>query len=386
MRVLFTCVPGHGHLNPMVPLARELESRGCTVTFATGAELVPRVGSLGFAGVAAGPTLTEMQTAALSDPDVRHALEAQPWVVAAAIFGGRARSVVQDLEGEGLMPDLVIHDAMDLAGPLIAARRGVPWVTHGLGPRWPLLVEEALPRFVDPAWEDYGLSPVARGGLGHHAYIEICPSTVRSDNVPVSGRVIECRPMALEEPEVDVGGFADPDRPNLYCTLGTFSNTNTGVFRTLIDAIATLDANALLTTGWGLDHEELGALPSNLIVQAYVPQAQALRAAELAVCHGGSGSMLAALSAGLPVVALPQGADQFVNAPWWSRSGAVTVMQPAEVDAVSLASCITSALGDPSMRLAAESVAQEISRLPAVSEVADLVLDLAAGGEPAERD
>jgi UDP:flavonoid glycosyltransferase YjiC (YdhE family) len=371
VQILFTCVPGHGHLNPMVPLARELVERGCDVVFATGSELVPRVEALGFRGVATGPTLTDMQTNALSDPHVRGALETEPWIVAAAIFGGRAQSVVADLDGSGLAPDLVIHDAMDMAGPIIAARRDIPWVTHGLGPRWPSLVEEAMPSFVDPVWRAHGLEPVARGGLGHHAYVEICPRTVRSDNTPVDGGVIECRPIALEEPEMDVSAFRESDRPSLYCTLGTFSNTNVGVFRTLIDALGSLDVQALLTTGWGLHHGELGPLPGNVVVEKYVPQAQVLRHIDLVVCHGGSGTMLASLSAGIPVVSLPQGADQFINAPWWLRSGAVEVMQPTDVDAASLAARISTSLENPALRLAAESAADEISNMPSPSELAD---------------
>lgn len=377
MQVLFTCVPGHGHLNPMVPLARELVARGCDVQFATGSELVPRVEFLGFHGIAAGPTLTEMQGNALADPVVRGALEAEPWVVAAAIFGGRARSVVEDLDGTGISPDLVVHDAMDTAGPIIAARCGVPWVTHGLGPRWPSLVEEAIPAFVDPVWRDHGLEPVARGGLGHHAYVEICPRAVRSDGSPTEDRVIESRPLTLDEPEVDLATFARSGRPNVYCTLGTFSNTDVGVFRTVIDALESLDVQALLTTGWGLHLDDLGSLPANVVVEEYVPQAQVLRWADLVVCHGGSGTMLASLAAGVPVVSLPQGADQFINAPWWLRSGAVAVMQPPDVDSTSLASCMSSTLEDSTMRSAADEIAQEISSMPSPPEVADRILDLA---------
>lgn len=144
------CVSGHGHLNPMVPLAHQLETKGCDVRFVTGGELASRVEALGFRCYPAGPTLADMQSNALADPGVRALLDTEPWVAAAAIFGGRARPVVEDLGEVDLSPDLVIHDAMELAGPFIAARSGVPWVTHGLGPRWPALVEEAIPSFVDP--------------------------------------------------------------------------------------------------------------------------------------------------------------------------------------------------------------------------------------------
>lgn len=300
MQVLFTCVPGHGHLNPMVPLARELVSRGCDVRFATGDELAARVEALGFRCHAAGPTLAAMQSNAIADPRVRAALDAEPWVAAAAIFGGRVGAVAEGLDDADLSPDLVVHDAMELAGPFIAARYGVPWVTHGLGPRWPSLVEDAIP-----------------------------------------------------------------------------SNTNAEVFRTLIEAVGSLDLDVLITTGWGVGRDELGPVPANVLVEEYVPQGQVLDQVSLVVCHGGSGTMLASLGAGLPVVALPQGADQFVNAPCWLRSGAVAVLQPSGLDVASIASTVASTLHSAEMRAAAELASQAMAAMPPPSESADAVLALA---------
>lgn len=377
MQVLFSCVPGHGHLNPMVPLAHELETKGCDVCFVTGGELASRVEALGFRCHPAGPTLAAMQSNALADPGVRAVLDTEPWVAAAAIFGGRVQPVVEDLDGIGLSPDLVIHDAMELAGPFIAARSGVPWVTHGIGPRWPVLVEEAIPSFVDPFWRDNGFEPVPLGGLGHHAYVEICPPAVRSDNGRADNRVIECRSVPLEEPATPLATPADGARPYVYCTLGTFSNSNAAVFRMLLEAVGSLDVDVLLTTGWGIGLQDLGAVPANVVVEEYVPQAQVLDRASLVVCHGGSGTMLAALGAGLPIVALPQGADQFVNAPWWERSGAVTVLQPPDLHAALIGSSISFALDSSAMRAAAEVIARDIAAMPSPSESADKLLELA---------
>lgn len=67
-----------------------------------------------------------MQSNALADPSVRALLDTELWVAAAAVFGGRAQPVGEDLDGVDLSPDLVIHDAMELAGPFIAARSGFP--------------------------------------------------------------------------------------------------------------------------------------------------------------------------------------------------------------------------------------------------------------------
>jgi len=49
-------------------------------------------------------------------------------------------------------------------------------------------------------------------------------------------------------------------------------------------------------------------------VEAWVPQADALAAATVVVCHGGSGTTFGTLAAGLPLVIVPMFADQPANA------------------------------------------------------------------------
>ena len=55
MRILFTSIPGSGHFNPMIPLARAMVSRGQEVTFATSPAWTPKVEAAGFSKSRAGP-------------------------------------------------------------------------------------------------------------------------------------------------------------------------------------------------------------------------------------------------------------------------------------------------------------------------------------------
>ena len=367
MNVIFTAVPGHGHINPMVPLARALAARGHRVTFVTGAEMQERVVQLGFACVAAGPTLEQMQATALADPGVRSFLATEPWKVAAAIFATRGRGVLADLDGVDLAPDVVVHDAYELAGPVLAARAGVAWVTHGLGPRWPSFLEDRVGTLVGDLWGGGGAPP--RGGIGHHAYVEICPPAVRSDDSVGTDPTIESRSIPLDEPPHPAAIALPAGRRRIYATLGTFSNAEPAPFRSLLDALAGVDAGAILTVGDRIDRQALGPVPDNVVVERYVPQAQVLAGCDLAVCHGGSGTMLAALGRAVPVVIVPQGADQFRNAPFWARSGAAVVVPAPELSAAT----IEDALAERNLRSAASSTARAIAAMPSVEAAADRV-------------
>ena len=75
-----------------------------------------------------------------------------------------------------------------------------------------------------------------------------------------------------------------------------------------------LPAQVVVTVGRDIDPAELGPQPAHVRVERYVPQADVLPRASLVVSHGGSGSVLAALAHGVPLVLLPMGADQPYNA------------------------------------------------------------------------
>jgi UDP:flavonoid glycosyltransferase YjiC (YdhE family) len=373
VNVVFTAVPGHGHVNPMVPLARTLAARGHRVRFVTGAEMQGRVEQLGFTCVAAGPTLAQMQADALADPAVRASLASEPWRAAAAIFASRANGVLADLEGTDLGADVVVHDAYELAGPVLAARAGVPWVTHGLGPRWPAFLEDLVGTLVAGLRGAGAGALPPRGGIGHHAYVEICPPAVRAGDAPATGTVLESRPEALDEPPHPSPVWADDGRRRIYATMGTFTNSDPAPFRAVLDACAGIDAGVVLTVGNRLDRKALGPVPANVRVERYVPQAQALAGCNLAICHGGSGTMLASLARGVPALIAPQGADQFRNAPFWAQSGAAVVVPTAELSQPT----VEGALANVDLRGAAQSAAASIAAMPPVESVADHIEALA---------
>lgn len=70
----------------------------------------------------------------------------------------------------------------------------------------------------------------------------------------------------------------------------------------------------LLTIGRDLDPAVLGEVPETVHVERWVDQADVLAVADAVISHGGSGTVLGTLAAGLPHVVLPLFADQGTNA------------------------------------------------------------------------
>ena len=128
-----------------------------------------------------------------------------------------------------------------------------------------------------------------------------------------------------------------------------------------IDGLASLDADVLVALG-SADGTSLGPLPPNVHIESFVDQPGVLAHAALVVHHGGSGTVLGALTAGVPQLLLPKGADQFFNADAMAAAGLAPVLEPAQVTASAVAALAGDSIGRPNP--AADAARAELAVMP----------------------
>ncbi|MEA5359195.1 glycosyltransferase [Amycolatopsis sp., V23-08] len=311
MRVLFAGLASPGHTYPLIPLAIAAREAGHEVHFAAG----------------------EHVHAALLRSGLR------PFRPADSFY----EIYAEDLEPElaRLRPDLVVHGWGVPEAAAAARRAGIPALWHGFGRMLP---------------EGIGFD---RPGGGVH--LDICPPSLQDKDFLATAERIALRPVPYSEP----GRFERPTRPLIYLTLGTAFGT-AEVLTTAIRGLAALDADIMVATG-SVRPEDLGAVPDNVTVRAWVPQADVVAHADAVVHHGGSGTTLGALAEGVPQLVLPQGADQFANAEALVAAGAGLHLLPGELSADAVTE---QARKLPSCRDAAGALAAEIAAMPSPDEVA----------------
>lgn len=166
----------------------------------------------------------------------------------------------------------------------------------------------------------------------------------------------------------------------MYLTFGTvlgFMSIATEVYRTAVAALADVDARVLLTVGRRFDAAALGAVPEHVHVEAWVEQDRVLAEADLVVCHGGSGTVYGALSAGVPVVTMPVFADQFDNGRSVAAAGAGLTVDAGDdrravvgpVDAPRIAAAVVEALAAPALARRAREIGMQMAATPAAAAV-----------------
>ena len=138
-------------------------------------------------------------------------------------------------------------------------------------------------------------------------------------------------------------------------------------------AVEALDHEAvdvLITTGSASAVAALHPVPANVHVEAYVPQAYVLPRCSAVICHAGAGTTLAALARSVPLLLLPQGADQYRIADFVARSGAALRLAPPEVTPARVRQHVLGLLAEDHYRRAAARIAREIAAMPDASSAA----------------
>jgi UDP:flavonoid glycosyltransferase YjiC (YdhE family) len=363
VRVLFTSCPAYGHVLPLLPLIRAAERAGHDVRVATGSDMAAPLTSRGLDVHAVGPTWEaswSAHKAVWAAPGVPEEQKMMDGVV--ALFGAPALARLDDLMAMALewRPDVVVHEVLEQAGSMLAARLGIPGVVHGIGPMFPFYAQ-----LVGAAGAAIG-EPDRWAQLSTEQALDLCPPSLQPEGPRPWPAAVAVRPSAGERGEVPprVADVLASDRPVAYFTLGTVKNADPGDFATGLNALEGYDGTVIATTGRRVDPDELGSLPANAVVAEFVPQAALLARADLLVSHSGSGTMLGGLVHGVPQVALPRGTDQPQNAALLVRSGAGLLVAAEDYAVEPVAAAVTKVTHDPAFRTAAERVRDEIAAMP----------------------
>jgi len=370
----------------MVPLARALQARGHDLRWATGPESCARVEKAGIPAVTAG--LTQAQRLGefwRRHPETRALPQARwPDVMFPKMFGEiSAAATLADLMPlmRSWRPEVVVHDAAELAAPIAAAALGVPNVTHAFGALLPEARVAAGAVEVAPLWRAHGLEARPYGGAYDHLYLDIYPPSLQlpgGDHVGVR-QLLRPEPFDGEPPGPPLPSALGDGAaaPLVYLTFGTVFNDNEA-FRAALAGIGGLGVRLVVTVGPDGDPTAFGRQPPHVTVERYLPQTVLLPSCDVVASHGGSGTVLACLGLGIPELCLPQAADQFLNAGAIARAGAGLVLPPDEVTAVAVATAVRRLLDDPAYGNRAGLVADEIAAMPSPDEVAGVVVALQA--------
>lgn len=337
-RIVFLSVPAYGHLNPVLPIVRELVRRGHEVTVFDEPPFAPVIAATGAKFVAYPPVMSmEDMAAVLMSGDLMATFElfvrSTP-----ALHEFCYRTLKRD------KPDIIVADGIALWGEMVGRALRVPHVitspffAYEIGRNqapgeFPASLRSFLRHLGPLVW---GWIAVALKGvwlLPLHWPIQ----PVRGDLTLMltSREVHPPSPIFDRKGWAFVGAMIDPatrldsfdfsrldGRPVIYVSLGTLIFGKTDFYERCMQALADFPGQVLLSAGRGSDLGRFAKAPGNFIVAETFPQLEVLQRTDLFITPAGLNSLHEALWFGVPMVAVPQHFEQLHNAEAMSTRGA----------------------------------------------------------------
>lgn len=427
-RFLFTVWPFAGHVHPSVAIGHALRARGHEVGFYTGAAVRSVVEGEGFRFFPFHK-VNEARTSALASsefpysPSLWHRLRTakrlqanfREWLL------DTVPQQVEDLDAVVALwrPDVVVCD-LAFWSPILVLQeaRRIPVAVLSIlaacilpGPDAPFwgpgaprprnairrfgsrlqhtMVKLLSTRFradVNRVRQRYDLPPLPCSVTEYAGQMPLylVPSTPeydyqRQDLPPTVHYVGPClwdKPRHAQPPEWLTQLAAD--QPLIYVTEATIGTSEPFLLKAAAAALKDLPVQVVMTTGKQRDPDtvRLGVSAPNIRVESYVPQSDLLGRMAVMVTLGGSGGVLAALRAGIPLVIVPTEWDRPENAQRVVEAGAGLRIAPHQCTPDRLRAAVERVLREPSFRENARRLAGAFAQYGGPDRAAELLEDL----------
>ena len=395
MRVLFTTHATSGHFHPLVPLAKATVDAGHEVAFATNEFFCPSVEASGFECLAAGYTLnTHWSEATFEEQfpeyaEVPQGLEKMRWMASNIFAGLMLERMIPDLIAhvETWEPDLLIREPSEFAAAIVGEMLDIPYATAG----WPLFFPhelwfELVGDELNAVRAEYVLPVDAQLEMLHpFLYLAFAPTEFAGDSEHFPATAHLFRPVSFDRSGSEgLPGWIDslPDQPTIYTTLGTVFNDEPGVFEMIIDAFRDEPVNLIMTVGRNQDPGRFGPLPDHIHVERYIPQSLLLPYCDLVVAHSGYNTVVNVLGAGLPMLSVPIGGDQVMQAGPGVNMGAAIMIPPEDRSTDAIREGARKLLATPSYRENAERFRDRLQLMPGPDQAVSLLEQLVRDRKP----
>ena len=388
-RLWFYNIPFHGHVNPTLPLIRELVELGDDVTYFSTADFEPRIRATGARFRAYPSEYSFEQTRTVAHvihlgnqvaeatyallPDVLASIaEEQPDYLMFDMSApwGKIASRQQRIPAVASFPHLPFYWRTVLNDWRVL-RKGIRSVRPGYG-YWRRLQRQTA-RIV----KDYRLrDPKAINVLSSSAELNIVftsryfqPYENHFDDSylyvgPEIERNRQEQPMSIEK---------TAGQKLIYVAVGTVYKANLAFFRACLHAFADPVYQVILSVGKAIDPDSLGPAPDNIRVEQYVPQLSVLEQADVFITHGGMNSISESVMYGVPMIVVPNTVEQAINAARVEQLGAGLYLDPGRLRATDIREAVQSVFVDPSMGMGLRRIRESFENAGGIKRAADAI-------------
>ncbi|OAK46177.1 macrolide family glycosyltransferase [Bacillus wiedmannii] len=393
-RVLFVNTGSEGHINPTLQVVEELVSRGEEVVYFSIESFRDRIEKTG----ATVRTIDEQKflKAFLSGGRNYLSEKINGLLHTADVI---IPNVLEQIEGEHF--DYIIHDSMFGCGHIIAQILKLPAINSCTSFAQD---EKSFEQMLDHLSKNI---PVEVQDKIHNDFESLTKGIAEKYGVEINSQYeVFCNPAPLTivytikefQPFGDMFDetfkFVGPsistqiknkefdittleEKSPIYISLGTVFNEALDFYKLCMKAFENSDHTIVMSIGNKTKISDLGNIPKNFIVKNYVPQTKLLAYAKLFITHGGMNSTHEGLYNGIPLIVIPQSADQPVIAKQVENFGAGIKLSMKELTEEQLRESVEIVLNNLSFKEAALNLKESFRKAGGYKQAVDEITTFA---------
>lgn len=386
-KIVFFCIPAHGHTNPTLGVVRELVSRGHEVLYYSYNIMREKIESAGATFVSCDDYDMEQK---LSPKDAVRVGKDLAFSTKILVDTTLALDDKVCADMERMKPDCIVADSMAVWGKAVALKLGIPFVSstttfafnqhsaklmkQGIGDLFKMIfsmpkIGKDIKRLQDKGYPVKSVLDIIQNDENTHTVVYTSPefqpcSETFSEKYAFVGPSI--RPAESE--------IKKTRERLVYISMGTVNNDMMSLYRKFIAAFAKTEYQVILSVGNLVPTEAFGELPENISVHPSVDQIAVLEKADVFISHCGMNSVSESLYFGVPLVMLPQTSEQGAVAERVSQVGAGVKL--AKKDATSIYEAVEQVLSDGTYTKNATVISEGFKRCAGAKGAADKILSV----------
>lgn len=322
-KIVFFCIPAHGHTNPTLGVVRELAERGNEVWYYSYEPFRDKIEGAGAKFIPCDAYDAELhlkpEDATKVGKDL--ALSTQILVDTTLSLDDMVCAAMKELQ-----PDCIVADSMAVWGKAVAIKLGIPFVSstttfafnrhsakimkQSIGQLFGMIfsmpkINKNLKRLQDKGYPIYNILDIIQNDDKTDTVVytspefQPCAETFSHKYAFVGPSVREATEEITKEKE-----------KLIYISMGTVNNKLLQLYKNCMNALGDTDYQVIMSVGNLVDRKQLGEIPANFSVYEHVDQIAVLKKADVFLSHCGMNSVNESLYYKVPLVLYPQTPEQ----------------------------------------------------------------------------
>lgn len=392
-KIVFFCIPAHGHTNPTLGVVKELISRGHQVWYYSYNMLRDKIESTGATFVSCDDLDMEQKLSPKDGARIGKDLAFSTKILVDTTLALDDK-VCADMEQ--LKPDCIVADSMAVWGKAVAMKLGIPFVSstttfafnrhsakimkQSFGDLLKLLlstpkIAKQIKRLQQKGYPIKSVLDIIQNDEHTHTIVytsaefQPCCETF-SDKYAFVGPSIRPASKTVEKSRSKL----------VYISMGTVNNDMLPLYQNCLTALSNTGYQVIMSVGSMVSVDSFGALPEHISVFPQVDQIAVLQQADLFVSHCGMNSVNESLYFGVPLLMLPQTPEQSGVAQRVAQLGAGILLKKADV--TSIVQGVKTLFSDSSFRENAHKISVSFRECSGAKGAADKILQVCESAHP----